>query len=241
MYNKSFDISHIHIGCNIFEIFATLRYATSCQRFAVCFTVFMRCHVNQLKCVVASAIPHSLVYFSGFFSRHSSFLPLPPPHIHIYMFYNFVLFSFVCVFYHNPHSHPSNEKSNVSFLAWSMLPHTIRIISSIIKKKKQQKICNTVVDYACDVCCSRAPNLRFGMSFFSGVGDGTNILFSFFMNDFLFVLFLAAFLVDWIGIQIQCSIVVLHIMYEIHFRPIFLCNSYYMVRCSPLFFVHILL
>lgn len=98
MYNKSFDISHIHIGCNIFEIFATLRYATSCQRFAVCFTVFMRCHVNQLKCVVASAIPHSLVYFSGFFSRHSSFLPLPPPpHIHIYMFYNFVLFSFVCV------------------------------------------------------------------------------------------------------------------------------------------------
>lgn len=103
------------------------------------------------------------------------------------------------------------------------------------QKKKQQKICNTVVDYACDVCCSRAPNLRFGMSFFSGVGDGTNILFSFFMNDFLFVLFLAAFLVDWIGIQIQCSIVVLHIMYEIHFRPIFLCNSYYMVRCSPLF------
>lgn len=116
-----------------------------------------------------------------------------------------------------------------------MFPHTIRIISSITKKKQQQKICNTVVDYACDVCCSRAPNLRFGMSFFSGVGDGTNILFSFFMNDFLFVLFLAAFLVDWIGIQIQCSIVVLHIMYEIHFRPIFLCNSYYMVRCSPLF------
>lgn len=150
MYNKSFDISHIlHIGCNIFEIFAILRYATSCQRFAVCFTVFMRCHVNQLKCVVASAIPHSLVYFSGFFSRHSSFLPLPPPpHIHIYMFYNFVLFSFVCVCFITIHIHIRRMKNQMFRSLHDLCFPILFASSAALSKKKTTKN----LQHSCRLC-----------------------------------------------------------------------------------------
>lgn len=150
------------------QYFWNFRYFTlpkSCQRFVVCSTVFMRCHINQLKCVVASAIPTFPRLF-GVFSRHSLLF-----FHHTYVFICFIILYciFPRVFYHNPHSHASNGKSNLSFLAWSMFPHSNH--QQHYQKKKLQHI----------------------WCLFCGGGGAANKLFSFFMNGFLFCYSLQSF------------------------------------------------
>lgn len=125
---------HSHTFAAIFvEIFATFR-PKSCQRFVVCFTVLcsvMWASLNALwlpQFHISSSI-HRVFLPSSFFSSNNIITPPPLPHAYVYTRRRYICnirIYFIISHCFCSHSHPSNEKSNVSFIAWSMLLHSHR-------------------------------------------------------------------------------------------------------------------